>query len=546
MPLAPFRRHVASASLVLLVLGLATTASAARPTREQLEDASRFLSQATFGADERTVSRLARTGYERWLKREFRARPTSHLRDFARRTRRIREDDPLQANDWRRIVWWNAALHGRDTLRQRVALALSEIFVVSDRNDILADRPQALVSYYDVLVRHALGNYRDLLYDVSRHPAMGIYLSHLNNQRSDAVLNRFPDENYAREVMQLFSIGLHEIDVDGATLVDDEGEPIPTYGNAEVREFAKIFTGFGLGGVDEDGYPAHFGSFEGDWTLPMQMHDVHHEPGEKQLLNGQVVPAGQSGLADFEMAIDNLFQHPNVGPFLARRLIQRLVTSNPTSEYIARVARVFEDDGEGVRGNLGAMVRAILLDPEARDRASLEDPEHGRLREPILRVLRLLRTFRPSGRPALQFQGIGYLLGQYPMNAPSVFNFFQPDFAPPGEIRNRTLVAPEFQISTGSTAIGWANVALYLAAARSVEDERNGRQRPLRMRKELKLARDPEALIDQLDLLLTAGALSDPARATISNTISTFEEPELRLIYALYLFLISPDWNIAQ
>jgi len=230
----------------------------------------------------------------------------------------------------------NYAMTGEDLLRARVALALSEIFVISEVG-ALDGEPLGWASYYDLLLQHSFGNYRDLLYDITLHPCMGVYLTHLNNPKTDTTQNQFPDENYAREVMQLFSIGLYELNLDGSRKLDTAGNFIPTYDLGEIEEFAKVFTGLSWG--DRNEFGKRFPVSELGLTIPMQMFDEEHEPGSKQLLNGFVVPDRNpvDGLADLNDAIDNLFNHPNVGPFLARLLIQRLVKSNPSPDYISRV-----------------------------------------------------------------------------------------------------------------------------------------------------------------------------------------------------------------
>ncbi|MEL7187286.1 MAG: DUF1800 family protein, partial [Pseudomonadota bacterium] len=311
------------------------------PTTGELIEASKFASRATFGLSYDEIDALARQGRDAWLNQQF-AEPvgehTPLVMDLIDR-RNAGEFSAFETDieyliQFRRFAWWHRAVTSSDVLRQRVAFALSEIFVVSDNVDTLIVFPHSLSGYYDVLLNNSFGNFRDLLRDVSLHPAMGIYLSHINNRKANLANNTFPDENYAREVMQLFSIGLFELNIDGSLQLDANNQPIPTYSNVEIREFAKIFTGLSYGGPN-----AFFGNEEPNFVAQMQMFDAEHEPGEKRLLNGVVVPPGQSGSQDIEAAIDNLFNHPNVGPFIGKQLIQRLVTSNPSPAYIERVAR---------------------------------------------------------------------------------------------------------------------------------------------------------------------------------------------------------------
>ena len=531
-----------------------------------MEASSRFLAQATLGADLAEIEYAERLGFESWIDEQLALPASSHLEEMRRLE--LAYGDPglpqiLRSPFYRRLAWWSRVMSAPDTLRQRVAMALSEIFVVSEVMDALAVHPEAVASYYDVLLEHAFGSYEALLLDVTLHPAMGVYLSHLNNDRSDPVVGRFPDENYAREVMQLFSIGLFELAPDGSLLRDVAGDPIPTYGNDEVTELAKVFTGLGLQGPGAFfGAPflAPFGAPVGDRTRPMIMYDAHHEPGPKRLLDGFVLPAGQSGMQDVEAAVAQLASHPNVGPFLARRLIQRLVKSNPSPGYIERVARVFDDDGAGVRGNLGAVVRAVLLDGEARrDPGDVED---GRLREPFLRWVALLRAFdarAPSGEYLIDGTAIGVLVGQHPMASPSVFNFFQPDFAPNGPVKQAGLVAPEFQVTTDASVVWIANLAtyfLFIDAAFQPGPElfRPGSVDPDQMRIAFDfsalaaLANDPAGLLDRLDLLLTYGTLSTGTRAEILRVLESpgIDDAELRVRLAIHFLLMSPDYAVVR
>lgn len=532
------------------------------PSQAQMQAASAFLAHASLGASHEEIERTARLGVERWMDEQLQMEPSPHLpllREIEERyaapaaVSNAVNDDLRDSPIFRRFAWWERVMTGEDLLRQRVALALSEILVVSDLPDLLFLSPEAVASYYDVLLEHAFGSFEDLLLDVSLHPAMGIYLSHLNNARSDPRIGRFPDENYAREVMQLFSIGLVELDLDGTPLADGRGEPIPTYGNREITEMAKVFTGLGLQGSPN----SRFGAFEGDLTLPMILYDAFHEPGDKELLNGFIIPDGQTGMEDVQDAIQHLANHPNTSPFIALRLIQRLVTSNPTPAYVRRVAGVFEDDGSGQRGNLGEVVRAILLDPEARNPS---DPTRaGRLREPFLRWVALLRAFDAksrSGRYLIDTNGVGFLLGQQPMSSPSVFNFFQPDFSPNGPLREAGMVAPEFQITTAATVAALANLTTYFSFVEPAfmidpallrpdsitEEELTIR---LDLSEELALAEDLEALIDRFELMFASEPLSAESRAIIREAGEPLP-PEFRVPMLLHLVLLSPEHAVAQ
>ena len=340
-------------------------------------------------------------------------------------------------------IWFRNVVDGDDQLRQRVAFALSEILVVSQQGALI-DAPYSLADFYDQLALNAFGNYRDLLEIITLHPAMGVYLSMLGNQKPNPALNIRPDENYARELMQLFSIGLVELNLDGTVRTDGLGQPIPTYDQAVIEGFAHVFTGWNYAGAPS--FPQAFRN-DNNQTVPMQLYPAYHDEGAKQLLNGVTIPAGQTGDQDLRMALDNIFNHPNVGPFIAIRLIQRLVTSNPSPGYVSRVASVFNNNGFGERGDLGAVVKAILLDDEARPAMHMEID--GKIKEPLLRLTQLWRAYNAQSQSGVFPLFPAYIIfGQGPLQASHVFNFFSPFYAPPGEIRNSGLVAPELQIAT--------------------------------------------------------------------------------------------------
>ncbi len=571
------------------------------PTNESylLGDVARFLSQASFGGDWTEIERVSQIGYEAWIEEQIQMKPTLVDQALAGFKREAEEEAAAQFEDEDedeeefgeedeeeeeffvsfqqfREAWFHTAMTAPDQLRQRVAFALSEMMVISDVPDDLEDTGDGLTNYYDILVRHGLGNYRALLLEVSMHPSMGFYLSHLNNPRSDTSQNIHPDENYAREVMQLFSIGLYELNQDGTRKLDSLGFPIPTYTNADIKEFAKIFTG--LGGAPN---PEEFDEDEGDEAFfgleflavshvdPMIMYEEQHEPGPKYLLNGQVVPAGQSGLKDIEDAIDNLYNHPNVGPFMARHLIQRLVTSNPTPDYIERVASVFADNGQGVRGDMAAVVKAVLMDGAARKCSDREgNLFRASLREPLLRYLQFCRALDLTlvegedyfRNPLYRFDEA---TGQVPLSANSVFNFFLPDYQPNGMIADLDLFGPEFQIHNSTTAIQYINevevwvtdvspseVEIEFGDAETEEEEEAlyeealSRIPTLQIEPLLLLASQPRDLLDRLNILLVRGQLSSESYQTILAAMQQINDLETRLDMALFLIMISPDYNI--
>jgi uncharacterized protein (DUF1800 family) len=512
-------------------------------------EASRFASQATFGLPFEDLEPLVRQGQDAWLEEQF-ALPVGDHRSIV--------DDLVARRDagefaefeqdieflifFRRLAWWHRTITGEDLLRQRLAFALSEIFVVSDNVDALIINPYALSTYYDMLLNNAFGNFRDLLRDVSLHPAMGVYLSHVNNRKADPIANTFPDENYAREVMQLFSIGLFELNTDGTLITDTDGQPVPTYSNAEIREFAKIFTGLSYGPPNQS-FANPFPSFQN----PMVMFDAWHEPGEKRLLTGTVVPAGQTGDQDIEAAIDNLFNHPNVGPFIGKQLIQRLVTSNPSPAYVERVARAFNGDTTGVRGDMQAVIRAVLLDPEATA-APGTLATFGKLREPVVRYASLLRQFGAASDDGF-IANIGFFLQsitrQHPLSSPSVFNFFLPAHSPAGEIAAANLVAPEFQITTSSSIVGFSNLIDAVVLGGFVTDAPEPfAPVSLSLDEYIALAADVDALVTRLDIMLTHGSLEPATRAAILNALDDIDDPAFRLQTALYMFLTAADYAV--
>ncbi len=549
----------------------------------QLSDAARFLQQATLGADLNMIKMTAAMGYEAWLDEQM-ALPMNPVlytqyRIYGQLNGGDSEGDVLNEPIFRhffRSAWWQNQSTAPDLLRHRLNYNLSEIFVISDNSDFFEDHSQVLASFYDLLGGHCFGNYRDMLYDISLNPGMGVYLSHYNNPKSDPDNNIHPDENYAREIMQLFSIGLFELNNDGTWKLDAEGNPIPTYDNGDIKEFAKVFTGmgsgapggeFGLGGEEAGAYQL---------IVPMKMYEEWHEPGEKQLLNGYVIPDGQTGLEDISDCIDHLSAHDNVGPFMAKHLIKFMVTSNPSPEYVGRVADAFNDNGEGMRGDMSAVVRAVLLDEEARTCTAVNDSTYGRLREPITRYANLLNAFnaypKPQGvdeeeeeefesefAPAF-FSTMDYFksaTGQAPMAAPSVFNFFMPEYQPNGEVSDLEMVAPEFQIHNSSTAIGFINLLDdWTLWQHYLPYDVDGSFVDLDLSYEYSLAEDPTALVDHLSLVMAAGQLSDATKEIIVTALNglTAEEyagePEElvvdRVAIALYLVMCSPDYAIQK
>jgi uncharacterized protein (DUF1800 family) len=564
-------------------------------------DAARFLAQATFGPTAADIAHLQLVGYRGWLNEQFAAPVSTEVPYLDWVGGLTCPDDDEYCNsvtDDTRLQAWTINALGTpdpsrgshsptDQLRQRVAYALSQIFVVSNVNGTLAYNPWALAGFYDTLATDAFGNYRTLLEDVTRHPAMGIFLSSIGNQKADPERNLHPDENYAREVMQLFSIGLVQLNADGSEKLSG-GQPIPTYDQTTVRGFAAVFTGWiwnntGCGETtytccDEDTYEWCGPSNADDppWMLPMQPVEAYHdETTDKQLLvypgvalPGGVLAHGGNAQAEMTAALDNIFHHPNVGPFIARRLIQNLVTSNPTPAYVGRVAAVFNDNGSGTRGDLKAVVRAILLDPEARYGQWQHADTFGKLREPLLKTTHLWRAMlgqSSGGRISnlLPWPPIEDWFGEAPLRAPSVFNFFTPDYQPTGEVESLGLRAPEFQIMDDSHIVDTPNFLYHQVFCNflpfddddgcwgsdfddSLEMDYNGDA--------ALAASDPEALIDEYNLLFLSGQMSPFMRQTLLTRLNAINAdsaengkvgPE-RVENALYLIMTSPEYSVQK
>lgn len=500
-------------------------------------EAFQFLNQASFGATEADASRLIAMGYEVWVDEQL-LQPASlqlpHVQSVPP------PQFPFQLQPDRVDIWFRNALSANDQLRQRVAFALSEIMVVSQLG-ALSDTPYGLADYYDVLAENAFGNYRDLIEDVTLHPSMGVYLSMLGNERPNLALNIRPDENFARELMQLFSIGLVELNNDGSTRLDGLNQPIPTYNQAIIEGFAHVYTGWTYAGAPS--FPQARQN-NANQVTPMQLYPNFHDAGAKAVLNGVVIPAGQTGDQDLADALDNIFSHPNVGPFIAIRLIQRLVTSNPSPAYVDRVASVFNNNGSGIRGDLGAVVKAILLDAEARPDLPMEID--GKLKEPLLRVTQLWRAYNAtsiSGRYPLEAAYI--LFGQGPLQASHVFNFFSPFFAPPGEIRNASLVAPELQIATEYLSTQFTNFMFFQCfVLNQTNTQLNDDDIYIDFSEEMVVAADVDALIDMVADKLLAGNISDPLRQEIAGMLAVIPpgEPALRAAETIYFVVTSPEF----
>ena len=530
-------------------------------------EAVRFLDQASFGATEAEIAEVRLRGADGWIDAQL-AMPATSAREFWESLDAVnRASDPAAVSrNEVQYTFWRNAVTAPDQLRQRVAWALSQIFVVSAADSAVGEHPRGIMAYHDMLATHGLGSFRELLRQVSLSPVMGAYLSHLRNQKDDPATGRVPDENYAREVMQLFSIGLVELNPDGSVRRSG-GVPIETYDAADVSGLARVFTGWSLPCGDQSN-ACYFGwstapSPDPDaWIKPMSPYGRFHASSVKTFLGSTIADQGSAPnpQASLERALDRLASHPNVAPFIGRQLIQRLVTSNPSPAYVARVSAVFNASG----GNLGAVVRAILLDSEARRAPDATQVEAGRLREPVLRLARMLRAFGAQSVSGTWRIGNtddpATSLGQTPWRSPSVFNFYRPGYVPPNTRAGALgLTVPEMQISHETSVAGYANHlrgVLQNGAVGDVAPGQTQRDVQLPMDAERFRANQPAALVAWVDARLFGGAMPAALRAEIVAAVESVSLPaptatnaatrdnalRNRLRLAIYLAMVSPEW----
>lgn len=538
------------------------------------EDASRFLAQATFGATDAGIHHLSRIGYTDWLAEQFAAPQVLHVPYVEQQL--TLNNPPCSPSDLKcnatlflnndsqeRLLqgsFWQQAISGNDQLRQRVVFALTEMMVVSSTNGAVARMPRGMANYYDVLGADAFGNFRKLLEDVTLSPVMGKFLSMLGNDKGDA--NRDPDENYAREVMQLFTIGLYQLNPDGSVKLDNTGQPIPTYSNDDVMGIAKVFTGFSWGVPGNKSDTAwsncciYAGPGFGEDILPMQSYPNHHSIAEKKFLGTTIAASGNPDPeGDLKIALDTLFNHPNLPPFFARQMIQHLVSSSPSPAYVGRVSAVFADNGYGVRGDMKAVITAILMDPEARDSATAAtDPHYGKVREALVRYTEWARAFTAQSRNGAWTLGSTedpiYGLGEMSLRSPSVFNWFAPGYTPPGtSLEKAGLLAPEMQMTDVSTVVGYLNYMQNAISSGPVY----GPDLFSSYSAEIALAATPPDLVDRINLLLMAGRMDANTRSQILSAVNAIAIPSTgtdainaallnRVRTAIYLTMATPTY----
>lgn len=513
-----------------LALGLTPLLVQAQPS---VDDSIRFLEQSTFGPNQYLIDRVQQLGFDGWITEQF-GTPSTGWADRGlcpgnpgppcQPTRDFYTMYPVQ------IEFYQKALTAPDQLRARVDWALDQLWVISAFNG--GNYQAGWMDYYlQIIDRNAFGNFRDLMAEITLSPGMGKYLDMAGNTRNN------PNENYAREILQLFCVGLDELRDDGTPILDDNGQPIPTYNQDMVISFSRVFTGWNLAPPDQ-GNP--------NWRDPMVLNQGQHDVNEKVLFDGWVLEAGQSGDDDLRLALDNIFYNHNVPPFISKQLIQKLVTSNPSPDYVLRVTQVFQDNGSGVRGDMQAVIRAVLMDPEARNAPG---PDFGKLREPVLAVTRLLRAFYVDDPDTDFVLGESYIPGNLRLDedvfrSPTVFNFYPPNF-PMGD---SGLVGPEFAIQSTNTAfarINLMNALIYTGIPPNPPDRPLGTKiSPYEMAAYAQGTVDE--LVDGLNTVLLHDTMSPEMRQLLVDTVSAIGDPTARAQYAIYLIATSSSFQVQR
>jgi uncharacterized protein (DUF1800 family) len=510
--------------------------------------AARLLTQATMGTSLTDLTTASNESYDAWFAAQAAMTPSLELPQVA------------AWDDSRIPAWWYNAVNGEDQLRQRMAFALSEILVVSGVDPHLGRRGQGLAYYYDTLTNNALGNFRTLLGAVSMSPEMGIYLTFINNSAPNPKTGVRADENYAREIMQLFTIGVWELNPDGSQILDSNGKPIPTYTQSDVTNLADVFTGWVSGPVGSNtGEPATITYLE--LLGPMACSQAQHDTSAKTIVGGVSVAGGGTCASDMAVALDTLFNHPNTGPFISKQLIQRLVTSNPSGAYVTRISAIFANNGQGVRGDLLAVAKAILTDPEAVTLSTA--PGAGKLREPVLRLTALWRAFSAAQsngvvNSVIPIQLAANDFGETALESPTVFNFFTPTYQRAGPLSAAGLVVPEFQITNEDTIVLTANdlqtqAYKFVSGSGAVQTNINGSTRApgptdmvLHTAAWENYANDAATLVAQLELVFMPGQMSPAMARTLVGYVNAIpaSSPANRVMEAASLMLDSPQYSI--
>ena len=533
--------------------------------------------QAQFSASPAEIATVRSVGYEAWIYSQFATPMGTKGWDWLTQRGYATVSNTTNYYDQRYPadnMIWSQLMTASDGLRKRVALALSEICVVSLSGLDFSWRSHAMAHYWDQLVANAFGNYRQVLQDVTLNPAMGNYLNTRGNQKENAATGRQPDENYAREILQLMSIGLAELNQDGTPKTDGAGKPIDSYSQSDITNLARVFTGYDYDQTQNVPATVPGGSRVVPSThftrLPMALKESLHSSLAATFL-GTTIAASTPGAAALKTALDTIFNHPNVGPFIGKQLIQRLVTSNPSPAYVGRVAAKFNNNGAGVRGDMQAVVMAILMDDEAREPAGLTKPSFGKLREPMLRLVQWARTFGVNSQYGYWKIGdtnsAGSRLSQSPLRSPSVFNFFRPGYVPPSTaLAAAGQVAPEFQLVNESSVGSYLNYmqnvirnGIYvnypdIPQNSGTDNSKNGYDIKTTYPNEMALVTDADALVARINLLMCAGQLSaatikliaDALKATPVTAASTEAVKLNRIAAAILLVMASAEYLVQK
>ncbi|MEO0368100.1 MAG: DUF1800 family protein [Pseudomonadota bacterium] len=552
---------------------------------ESNPEATRFLNQATFGARASDVASVADDDYSKWLLAEFAKRPSllmPHVNYFDS----LKNNEEAEGFQFTSTTFgfWKNSIAGADQLRQRMSFALSQILVVSNFScEGLADVPAAVGTYIDILNNNAFGNYRDILEAITYSPTMGLFLTFMGNQKENPATGRRPDENYAREILQLFSIGLIRLNMDGTPVLDNSDNTIETYDNDDITGLAKVFTGLNRADGEEFDFDEYYAE---TFLSPMQINESQHSTSAKSFL-GLTIPANTRARESIRRALDHIMAHQNVAPFISRQLIQRFTTSHPQPAYIERVATAFETGrytlpdstivGTGRKGDLKATIAAILLDSSVRSATALNDPTFGKVREPILRLTQWARAFRassitPEFTPEIWNTNTAEELDQHPYRAKSVFNFYRPGYVAPSTLTGQSsLTMPEMQITNATSIWGYTNFIMTFITESNTEESvpelandfdelgvnLNANRRSSSFRAnygpELALASNPQALVDRLDFKLTAGLASSGMKEAIVDVIEGIEIEDdvqealrYRVHTAIGLFMSAADYLVQR
>lgn len=513
--------------------------------------AARFANRVSFGMTAAEQQNVIDKGYESWLEEQFALTDTSMTTHLNEANKQFNKTLATSSNRELQAAWWKTVLTNEDQLRQRVAFALSQIFVVSAQESSLGNyREQGLANYYDMLTSHAFGNFRDLLEDVTLHPMMGRYLSMYRNRKPDLEKNRHPDENYAREIMQLFTIGLVELNLNGTPKTNSQGQQIATYTQDDIEGLAHVFTGWTTPGANQQNtfWPKNVDPMV-LVTQPMEAYEKEHDAQAKTILGNVKIGAGLTAKQELDIALDTLFNHPNVGPFIGKQLIQRLVTSNPTPAYVERVARVFNNNGKGQRGDLKAVVKAVLMDNEAINGYQTMPNTFGKVKEPLIRQAQLWRVLGAHTQSGVfGFNHANNYFNQEALGADTVFNFYRPDFQQNGQLRKNGLVTPELQITDENQMTGFANAINAALKNNSQKSSAKPTDVLVDLTDELALANDAAALVSHLDVLLLGGSMPALMKQTLTEYINTLpkSERERRVFDAIYMIATSAEHAIQQ